>query len=299
MKIWYNKDKLNLQEFIQEKFLFLPLYSKEVIDQSNDFKNNDWSNKIKDIVEYTSIDDADYLVYHDKFDQGILEYTQYSNRKPILAFFNDDSCKSISDELPKNVYVFRTSINKSRQKQNELALPAWSNDFKCSKYYPSIDEPVISFCGAITDPVRSKCIQQLESNTDLKTNFIIRNAFWGGSIHNATLRQEYINNIQKSHMVLCCRGAGNFSYRLYETLSCGRIPVIVDTDLSLPCADKIWWDDFIITTPETINKDINEWWSKHDPKNLKKLFKYSRFVYDKFLTPAGFASYINNYKGIV
>ena len=256
MKIWYNKDKLNLQEFIQEKFLFLPLYSKEVIDQSNAFKNNDWSDKINNIVKYTSINDADYLVYHDKLDQGILEYTQYSNKKPIL--------------------------------------PAWSNGFKFSKYYPSINSPVISFCGAITDPVRSKCIQQLEGNTDLKTDFIIRNAFWGGSIHNATLRQEYINNIQKSHMVLCCRGAGNFSYRLYETLSCGRIPVIVDTDLSLPCADKIHWDNFIITTPETINKDINKWWSKHDLVSLKKQFKYSRFVYDNFLTPAGFTSYISN-----
>ena len=293
MKIWYDKNKLNLNEFKSEKFLFLPLFDKKVIDKSNDFRNNSWTEEIRHNVQYTTIDDADYIVYHDKLDQGIAEYLQYTN-KPILAFFNDDSCKPISDKIPKNVHVFRTSINKTRQKKNEFAMPAWSADFKFTGTTYKCNKPVVSFCGAITDPVREKCIQQLEKNSKVKVDFIIRRAFWGGSPHNPTLRSEYIENIKNSDMVLCCRGAGNFSYRLYETLSVGRIPIIIDTDISLPCDDVIKWSNFIITTPETINEDIEKWWDNIDEKKYKSLQKYSRDIYEKFLCPSGFFNYITN-----
>ena len=294
MKIWYDKNKLNLNEFKSEKFLFLPLFDKKVIDKSNDFHNNDWTEGIRHNVQYTSIDDADYIVYHDKLDQGIAEYLQYTN-KPILAFFNDDSCKPINDNIPKNVHVFRTSINKTKQKKNEFAMPAWSADFKFTGTTYKCPRPVVSFCGAITDPVREKCIQQLEKNPKVKVDFIIRRSFWGGSPHDPTLRDEYIENIKNSDMVLCCRGAGNFSYRLYETLSCGKIPIIVDTDISLPCPDKVNWDKFIVTTPEKINDSINDWWSRHNVETYNIRQKYSRYVYETYLSPDGFAFYISNY----
>jgi len=293
MKIWYNKNKLNLNEFKSEKFLFLPLFDKRIIDKSNDFRNNSWAEEIRRNVQYTSIDDADYIVYHDKLDQGIAEYLQYTN-KSILAFYNDDSSKPISDKIPKNVYVFRTSINKSKQKKNEFAMPAWSSDFKFSSSIYKCSKPVVSFCGAITDSVREKCIQQLEENPEVKVDFIIRRSFWGGSPHDPTLRSEYIENIKNSDMVLCCRGAGNFSYRLYETLSCGKIPIIVDTDISLPCSDRVEWDRFIITTPEKINDDVNNWWSRHDIESYHTQQEYSRYVYDTYLSPSGFAYYISN-----
>tara|TARA_R100000664_G_scaffold34234_1_gene55433 strand:+ start:1032 stop:1919 length:888 start_codon:yes stop_codon:yes gene_type:complete len=294
MKIWYNKNKLNLNEFKSEKFLFLPLYDKKVINQNNDFSNNNWSSQIKNTIEYTSIDEADYIVYHDKLDQGIVEYLQYTN-KPIIAFFNDDSCKPISDKIPTNINVFRTSINKSKQKQNEYAMPAWSADFLFNGTVHKVTKPVISFCGAITDPIRENCINKLENNKKIQIDFIIRRAFWGGNPHNLTLRREYIQNIKNSDMVLCCRGAGNFSYRLYETLSCGKIPIIVDTDLSLPCSDKIDWNKFIITTPDKINDDVNQWWASHNSESYMSLQSYSRYIYDTYLSPSGFAYYISNF----
>ena len=94
-------------------------------------------------------------------------------------------------------------------------------------------------------------------------------------------------------MVLCCRGAGNFSYRLYEVLSCGRIPVIIDTDILLPCDNVIDWNKFIITTPENINYDIESWWNNITEEQYKEVQLYSRFIYENYLNPAGFAKYIS------
>jgi len=99
MKIWYDKSKLDLSTFKQEKFLFLPLFDKEVIDRDYNFKNNKWVDVIADQVEYTSMEDAEYFVYHDKFNDGMAEFiktTQSFNHKPILVFYNDDNSRPIS-----------------------------------------------------------------------------------------------------------------------------------------------------------------------------------------------------------
>ena len=297
MKIWYDKLSLNLKEFKSEKFIFLSLFDKEVIEKDKDFANNNWN--IEPIFT-DKIEEADVLLYHDKLDSGIISFMQENKDKPIIAFYNDDNSAPISDDILKRVNVFRTSILKTTQKNKEFALPAWSADFgqapirSKKKWLPGRPDKVVSFCGALTDPVRRECINKLSNNKNIVTNFIIRDSFWGGDPHSPVLRKEYIDNLQACDFVLCARGAGNFSYRLYETLSVGRIPIIVDTDISLPCDDVIDWNNFIITTPQTINEDIEKWWDNIDEEKYKSLQKYSRDIYEKFLCPSGFFNYITN-----
>lgn len=300
MKIWYDKSKLDLNTFNQEKFLFLPLFDKEVVDRDYNFKNNKWVDVIADQVEYTSMEDADYFVYHDKFNDGIAEFiktTQNFNHKPILAFYNDDDSRTISKNLPDNVYVFRTSINKSKQSINEFALPAWSSDllskFNSCKIRDKIKKPVIGFCGALTNSSRVAALDALKDNNNVETNFIIRNSFWGGKIHDEVLREEYIQNMIDSDIILCCRGAGNFSFRLYECMSLGKIPLIIDTDISLPCSDKInWSDNFIVTSIDDINKNVNAFWGKIGATDYMELQSKARYIYESLLSPAGFTLYI-------
>tara|TARA_R110001592_G_scaffold119740_1_gene323152 strand:+ start:3858 stop:4766 length:909 start_codon:yes stop_codon:yes gene_type:complete len=296
MKIWYDIEDICLSDFISEKFLFLPLFSDSVIKQDNDFKNNKWVTNINSIVEYSSIEDADCIVYHDKLNDNIIPFLKKLEnfKKPIIAFFNDDSDIPVSETLPENLLVYRTSINKKNQKPNEIPMPAWSQDFDASELRKYSLKPVVSFCGAITHPIRYSCIKKLNKCNNLETSFIIRNAFWGGNIHGVRLREEYKTNMQGSDLVLCCRGAGNFSYRLYETLSCGKIPIIVDTDITLPCDNVIDWNNFIITTPENIVSDIKQWWKNMDDKKYAEIQRYSRSVYEDYLNPAGFANYISN-----
>ena len=296
MKIWYDKSKLNLSEFKSEKFLFLPLFTVDVINLDRDFKGNSWSESISKTITYTSLQDADYVVYHDKYNSDIISFIQQlqdHNHKPILAFFNDDDETPVSDSLPKNVYVFRTSINKSKQKHNEFSMPAWSTDFNFAPIRSLSTKPTVSFCGALTHSIRPQCLKRLQNNPNIETNFIIRDSFWGGDPHNITLRNEYIENIKNSDIVLCCRGAGNFSYRLYEVLSCGRIPIIIDTDISLPCSNVINWDKFIITTPNNINRDVEKWWNNITEEQYREAQQYSRFIYENYLNPAGFTEYIS------
>jgi hypothetical protein len=58
---------------------------------------------------------------------------------------------------------------------------------------------------------------------------------------------EYKQHLKRNTYVICARGSENYSYRLYETLTFGRVPVIVDTDMVLP--KEINWDRLCIIVP--------------------------------------------------
>ena len=60
--------------------------------------------------------------------------------------------------------------------------------------------------------------------------------------------RQYLEVMQGSYFVLCPRGVGPCTYRLFETLQLGRVPVIIsDAWLKVPGID---WDRFSITIPE-------------------------------------------------
>jgi len=298
MKVWYDKDKIDLTEVTSEKILFLPLFDDNVVNQSEDFGGSNWAQEIRKHVTYTSIDEADYILYHKKLDTDIYKFAQEHvgyNHKPIIVFYNDDNEKPTSADLPDNVFIFRTSIIKDQQKLNEISMPAWSRDFapKGTTIRQKADKPVVSFCGALTHPIRKNAIDRIRDNTNINNSFVIRSAFWGGDPHNKHLRSEYISNIENSDMVLCARGAGNFSYRLYECLSMGRVPIIIDTDIVLPCKDVIDWSRFVITTPETICDDIKTFWNNISEKEYSELQQYCRHIYETYISPPGFVKYID------
>jgi hypothetical protein len=65
--------------------------------------------------------------------------------------------------------------------------------------------------------------------------------FGGSEEEKIAQRELYVRSITESDYVLCMRGRGNWSYRFYETLSAGRVPVVVNTDMLLPLSDSVDW----------------------------------------------------------
>ena len=82
------------------------------------------------------------------------------------------------------------------------------------------------------------------------------------------------------------RGAGNFSYRFYEALSFGRIPILIDTDTLLPLQTKIEWSEHIIILDNNINS-ISQIKDKIENANISMV--NNRILWEKYFTPQGFA----------
>ena len=58
---------------------------------------------------------------------------------------------------------------------------------------------------------------------------------------------EYRTHLERCTYILCPRGTENYSFRIYEALSAGRIPIIIDTDVVLP--KEINWDRVSLKVP--------------------------------------------------
>ena len=60
-------------------------------------------------------------------------------------------------------------------------------------------------------------------------------------------KARYVKHLEAMTYIICPRGAENYSWRVYEALKYGRIPVIIDTDMVLPT--EIGWDQVAIRIP--------------------------------------------------
>ncbi len=108
---------------------------------------------------------------------------------------------------------------------------------------------------------RAKLLALLEASDLVKTHFIYRDNYRANAVTHAqrdATTQEYFENMRHAAYVLCLRGVGNFSVRLYETLMMGKIPIFVDTDCILPFEDSINWKDHVVWVNWPDRKNIAE-----------------------------------------
>ncbi|MBI2890102.1 MAG: FkbM family methyltransferase [Nitrospirae bacterium] len=105
--------------------------------------------------------------------------------------------------------------------------------------------------------VRARALRNLSRSAAVATQFVLRDSFLAGALRpdgtvdrarREKTRAEFARNLVESDYVLCTQGcyAGGGSYRFSEALSCGRIPVMVDTDTVLPYDFHVGRDEWNI-----------------------------------------------------
>jgi len=149
--------------------------------------------------------------------------------------------------------------------------------------------------------IRTKALQVLAKSRRIDTNFVIRDTFMGGALLPSgearlskfqQIRREYVQNLVDSDYVLCARGGGNYSYRLYEALCCGRIPVFVDTDCVLPYHSEIDWKQYCVWVDERevdrIAERVAEFHEALSEDQFVELQRRCRWLWESYLSPEGF-----------
>lgn len=99
---------------------------------------------------------------------------------------------------------------------------------------------------------------------------IIETAGFDGS---DSRRIDFADHLQRATYELCPRGCENFSFRLFETLRFGRVPVILDTDMVLPSV--IDWKKIAViiegSAPESaFNRIIEDYSAMDQPQFLER-----------------------------
>jgi len=112
-------------------------------------------------------------------------------------------------------------------------------------------------------------------------------------------RMEYVQNLTDSDYTFCCRGSGNYSNRFYEVLSCGRIPIFLDTDCKLPLDTLIDWKKYCVWVDEKdlsyIGEKVLDFHNSLSPQEFVDLQYACRELWLHWLSPEGFYSNLHLY----
>lgn len=142
---------------------------------------------------------------------------------------------------------------------------------------------------------RAQILQRFRKSDTVNDCFIFRKKYQAGAKTDSKKKETtlaFYNNIKYAQYVLCFRGAGNFSVRLYETLAMGRIPIFVNTDCILPLSDKVDWNKHMIWVEykdrHKIVEKVLEFHHQFDENTFKKLQEQNRLLWEEKLTLEGF-----------
>lgn len=297
MKIYYERKSFRNSN-ISEVIFCMPFELKDNF-QDTDVNNNRFGEIIKNeenIIEFSNIETCDYVIIPYQWNKrdhqtlDLITYAKQHNKKIIGLHNSDFNSEHINID---EGYLFSTALNRSTKQSNEFSFPAFTGDFFKDNYLiDNESQKTIGFCGGITHNLRNKALSELNKNKDFKKNFIIRKGFWAPEISKTQAREEYMTHLNDNCFNLCVRGAGNFSYRLYETMMMGRIPIIVDSDQVFPFENILNYNDFSITLFENnineINEKISLWLKNKTVEDIINIQKLNRNIWLEYMSPTGF-----------
>jgi hypothetical protein len=221
--------------------------------------------------------------------------------------------------------VYRHSLFSNRRKDHEQAMAAQVSDpqIELGKKIPLRElsaEPSVGFCGYVSNPLmrtvyrmarrrrkaeglclRARVIRALKRTKNLHGNFIMRQSYWAGmrgrfrgrhALGEFRPREDFWNNVINNDYTLCIRGAGNFSYRFYEVLAAGRIPLFINTRCVLPFEDEIDWRKHCVWVEEdqidSAGEILVDFHARLTPQRFRSIQAANRQLWEHRLSPLAF-----------
>lgn len=123
-------------------------------------------------------------------------------------------------------------------------------DFSADPRATAASEPdlLFSFLGSRSHPIRGRVLQLTHPRAVVEdtSGFIFYDR--SDPVAYDQKKERFASTLRRSKFVLCPRGAGTASIRLFETLVAGRVPVIVSDAWVAPSGPD--WDAFSLRVPE-------------------------------------------------
>ena len=165
-------------------------------------------------------------------------------RKLTVIYWNHDTDFSEANAfVPKNVIVLNQGYTSSPGPQ-DILLPFWNvGTFPIT---PKIQ--FASFIGTPNNELRRKLVNAIYEYN--RPDIIAATRSFG---------DNYKQSIAMTLFALCPKGGlgkGGFSFRVFEAIQSGSIPVILVDSLCYPMTEMIPWDKICVRIPESKAEDI-------------------------------------------
>lgn len=159
------------------------------------------------------------------------------------------------------------------------------------RYVPQCKSLFCSFVGSATHSIRQQLYEYNRIQSVSNNTWFSKPTGW-----NQTVPEQAFNDFrqitQASHFALAPRGYGLSSFRLYEIMQLGTIPVYVSDKHWLPWQDELDWTEFcVIIKPDQIPQLYNILNDISEEKREQMLAKIKE-VYPKYFTLEGMCDQI-------
>lgn len=187
------------------------------------------------------------------------------------------------ENLPEDTFIFSAGGNRTKGKIIPIPLI-------CSPFGYLVNERKEIFCsfvGSLTHPIRNATIQRWASDPD----FVVVAQNWMATVPQKNLAL-FKTLCSKSKFTLCPRGYGKTSFRLYEAIQLGSVPVYVSDDHYLPWTDELDWNQFcVIIKPNQIEQLKDILMSYSDDK-INRMIQNGQRIYNEYFSLEGVCSQI-------
>jgi len=187
-------------------------------------------------------------------------YSEKYSNNTVIFYWNHDidfSKYNFFIESLNNVCII--NYNTSKKSKNDIIVPFWT--YSDIVDIVDIEKNIIcNFIGTINNELRLKIFKTFKN----------KNGYY---IEQKIDYNSFVNVVSKSNFTFCPRGLGLSSYRFFECMFLGSIPVLFADDVILPYEDIINYDDMIIRIPESKILDfefINDKLSNINISDMKK-----------------------------
>jgi hypothetical protein len=278
------------------------------------------------LFEVADLDHAQVLIYPYCASTGpeIDEVAEMARRRNVGCIFISHGDKDAPVKVSYGT-VYRHSMFANTRLPNEKA---WTSEvcdphIELRKPIPQRqwrDTPSVGFCGFVSNPfmrkiyqlsgrtekaegliLRAKLLRALRRTQGIQTQFITRQSYWAGArgrfkttsqAKEAGPRKVFWDNVIDTDYTLCARGGGNFSYRFYEVLAAGRIPIFINTRCVLPFDDQIDWKKHVVWVEEeeinSVGEILKQFHARLTPEGFEQMQLQNRQLWENYLSPWAF-----------
>lgn len=204
-----------------------------------------------------------------------------------------------ADDLLERCCNSKLEVREKNAEPPIVGFAGWAKLSVSQSLRTSIKEMPIRLRGLINERYRAhqkgvfwrmRAIAILSRSNAVRTNFRLRDSFSGSTKtaekNMVELRQEFVDTVLQSDYCLDVRGDANASTRLFEILSLGRIPIIVDTERNFPFSDVLDYSAFSLIVDfrdiEMLPQKIAEFHASILPEQFQEMQKKAREAYVNF-----------------
>lgn len=137
-----------------------------------------------------------------------------------------------------------------------------------------------SFCGSMTHPIRAEMAREIGGMPDA----VVKIGRWGVRVEERDYR-AYLGLALRSRFLLCPRGYGPNSFRLYESFQLGCVPVVVSDVRFLPWEDELDWSEFAVVVKDT--KGLYERLKNITEESYNGMLGVGRRLYEDYFSLRG------------